>query len=91
MYAGARVDRFSVFHGTTLSTVKSFIGSSLDIMDMSESKYASFRIVRQDDGHYRASLLLNSDTNLSGRRHKSKALYNATLREKKIFSPRKVP
>ena len=72
-----------------LSTVKSFIGSSLDIMKMSEAKYASFRIVRQDHGNYRVSLLLNSATNLSGRRNKSKAKIQRDAQRKKDFLSRK--
>ena len=72
-----------------LSTVKSFIGSSLDIMKMSEAKYASFRIVRQDQGNYRVSLLLNSSTNLSGRRNKSKAKIQRDAQRKKDFLSRK--
>ena len=55
---------------------------------MSESKYASFRIVRQDDGQYSASLLLNSDTNLSGRR-KSKANRQHDTQRKKDFLSKK--
>ena len=71
-----------------LTTVKSFNGSMMDIMDLSESKYASFRIVRQDDGHYSASLLLNSDTNLSGRQ-KSKAKRQRDTQRKKDFLSKK--
>ena len=71
-----------------LSTVKSFIDSSLDIMKMSEAKYASFRIVRQDKGNYRVSLLLNSSTNLSGR-NKSKAKIQRDAQRKKDFLSRK--
>lgn len=72
-----------------LSTVKSFIGSSLDMMKMSEAKYASFRIVRQDQGNYRVSLLMNSATNLSGRRNKSKAKIQRDAERKKDFLSKK--
>ena len=58
-------------------------------MKMSEAKYASFRIVRQDTGDYRVSLLLNSATNLIGRRNKSKSKIQRDAQRKKDFLSRK--
>ena len=71
------------------STVKRFIESSLDILEMSKSKHASFRIVRQENGHYRVSSLLNSDTSSGGRRQKSKANIQRDTQRKKDFLSKK--
>ena len=71
------------------STVKRFIESSLDILEMSKSKHASFRIVRQENGHYRVSSLLNSDTSSGGRRQKSKSNIQRDAQRKKDFLSKK--
>ena len=59
-------------------------------MDLSESRYASFRIVRQDDGQYSASLLLNSDdTFKSSGRQKLQANKQRDVQRKKDFLSKK--
>ena len=63
--------------------------STLEILDLSDSRYASIRIFRQEDGQYSASLLLNSDDTFSSVRRKSRANKQRDVQRKKAFLAKK--
>ena len=69
--------------------LKQYIILMLEIIDLSKSRYASFRIVWQDDGQYNASLLLNSDDTFKSGRQKSQASKQRDVQRKKDFLSKK--
>ena len=70
-----------------LAKLKQYMTSTLEILDLSESRYASIRIIRQENGQFSASLLLNSDDTFG--RRKSRTNKQRDVQRKKAFLAKK--